>query len=79
MNNQIHSLSNQIYNIKDKITDLEYYNLMQTLSLLMKIKDDSIIKYQPPAPSWSYESSNHSSEHIEESVASSNSSSHIDY
>ena len=79
MNNQIHSLSNQIYNIKDKITDLEYYNLMQTLSLLMKIKDDSIIKYQPPAPSWSYESLTHSSEHIEESVESSNSSSHIDY
>lgn len=79
MNNQIHSLSNQIYNIKDKISDLEYYNLMETLSLLMKIKDKSIIKYQPPAPSWSYESSTHSSEYIEESVESSNSSSHIDY
>ncbi len=34
MNNQIHSLSNQLYNIKHKITDLEYYNLMETLTLL---------------------------------------------
>ena len=36
MDNQIQSLSNQIYNIKRKITDLEYYNLMETLSLIAK-------------------------------------------
>ena len=34
MNNEIQSLSNQLYNIKHKITDLEYYNLMETLTLL---------------------------------------------
>lgn len=34
MNNQLHSLSNQLFNIKHKITDLEYYNLMETLTLL---------------------------------------------
>tara|TARA_R100001591_G_scaffold100829_1_gene107383 strand:+ start:322 stop:579 length:258 start_codon:yes stop_codon:yes gene_type:complete len=36
MDNQIQSLSNQIYNIKRKITDLEYYNLMETLSVIAK-------------------------------------------
>jgi len=34
MDRQIQSLSNQIYNIKHKITDLEYYNLYQTLKLI---------------------------------------------
>ena len=36
MEAQLQSLSNQIYHIKHKITDLQFYNLMQTLQLLHK-------------------------------------------
>ena len=36
MEAQLQSLSNQIYHIKHKISDLQFYNLMQTLQLLHK-------------------------------------------
>lgn len=66
MNNQIHSLSNQLFNIKHKITDLEYYNLMETLTLLANGGNAVERALELPAPSSSA-SSPPSSPHIEES------------
>ena len=59
MNSQIQSLSNQIYNIKTKITDLEYYNLMETLTLLAKGGNavQGALEYVPPALTTSSASS----------------------
>ena len=66
MNNQIHSLSNQLFNIKHKITDLEYYNLMETLTLLANGGNAVERALELPPPSSSA-SSPPSSPHIEES------------
>ncbi len=66
MNNQIHSLSNQLFNIKHKITDLEYYNLMETLTLFVNSRNAvaGALEYVLPPLSSSEETS---SSHIEES------------
>ena len=57
MEAQLQSLSNQIFHIKNKITDLEYYNLMATLQLLYKSSDSPVEFVIPYPPSISSTSS----------------------
>jgi len=57
MEAQLQSLSNQIFHIKDKITDLQYYNLMATLQLLYKSSDSPVEFVIPFPPSISSTSS----------------------
>ena len=77
MDKNIESLSNQLYNIKHKITDLEFYNLYNTLSLIVKKNKTHIVKkYIPPIVE---SDSEEEEEYIKSSVASSNSSEHSDF
>ena len=64
-------LSLLVYNIKHKITDLEYYNIMETMK---EISNSSPPRcYVPPPPSSTSSVSN-SSTHISSSADSSSSS-----
>jgi hypothetical protein len=78
MNNNKHfiHLEKLIFEVKQKITDLEYYNIMET----MKQLSHSPRVYVPPAPSWSASSSqSNSSQHISSVCSSSSASSDICY
>jgi len=57
MEAQLQSLSNQIFHIKDKITDLQYYNLMATLQLIHKSSATDVEFVIPFPPSISSTSS----------------------
>lgn len=73
MEQQLHSLSNQIYHIKGKITDLEFYNLMQTLQLLHKSSGSAIdipIQAEPSDMTTSSAPSRHSSRPTSDSSSS---------
>ena len=75
MEAQLQSLSNQIFHIKDKITDLQYYNLMATLQLLYKSSAPDVEFVIPYPPSISSTSSIASSAAAASPPPSSNSSS----
>ena len=75
MEAQLQSLSNQIYHIKHKISDLEFYNLMQTLQLLYKSSAPDVEFVIPFPPSISSTSSIASSAAAASPPPSSNSSS----
>jgi len=77
MDKNIQSLSNQLYHIKHKLTDIEFYNLYNTLSLIAKKYEKPIVKkYIPPVVESETEEEE---EYIEGSVASSISSSDSDF
>ena len=77
MDKNIQSLSNQLYHIKHKLTDIEFYNLYNTLSLIAKKYEKPIVKkYIPPVVESETEEEE---EYIEDSVASSISSSDSDF
>ncbi len=77
-NNNMSRLVDIVFSIKHKITDLEYYNIMETMTAVRNSSPASVanpvIAYQiPPLSSSSSSQSNISSDHVS-SVSSSISS-----
>lgn len=70
---QVHRMSDILYNVKHKMTDLEFYNLMETLTLIAKSRR---VIYEPriPIPDVASESSNETNESDHIPLSSSNGS-----
>ncbi len=82
-NNNMSRLVDIVYSIKHKITDLEYYNIMETMTAVRNSRSRGVgtpvVAYRPPSPSSASTTSNISSDHISSVSSCSTCSSDICY